>query len=58
MLKSPLLGKILEQLGSCATEGFEESGEKVRGRSVAAHVDDVRPVCVAVNNDEKVAPCI
>ena len=72
MLKSPFFGEIFEDLGcelgalvrpdyvwcSCATKCVEEGSGELRGCSVVTHVDDVRPVGVAVDDDEEVLPCI
>ena len=72
MVKSPVFCEILEQLGcelgalvrpdniwcSCATEGIEEGSDEVRGGGAAAHVNDVGPVSVAVDDDKEVLSCI
>ena len=72
MLKSPLFGEIVEELGcelgalvgpdyvwcSCATECVEEGGGELGRGGVVTHVDDVRPVGVAVDSDKEGVPCV
>ena len=40
--------------GAPVRQSFEKDSDEVRGCGVVAHVNDVRPLDVAVNNNEKV----